>query len=158
LTSFGRRRDNAILFMTGALDVNETRSTLVLAGLCVLAVAGCGERSAPGTSAPKHPLVGHWAVVSSNGKPLPPGARVTIEFRECECMLVDPHGNAELGRRFDATRLRALFRAYRGAAPGVGEEVALADGAFQVVVRRIDAGAPPCCQGPVDSQQAKTAP
>jgi hypothetical protein len=123
----------------------------VLACACAIAVGGCGSSPEP-TNAAKadkatHPLVGHWAAVSINDRSLPPNAELHVTFRECECIVVDPHGNTELAKLYDTGRLWKMFRAYRATQPGVGEQVALSEGDFQIVLRRLDEEAAACCSG-----------
>jgi hypothetical protein len=78
----------------------------------------------------RHPLIGHWSVVSLNGTALPADGHVTVTFRACGCSMVNAHGNPDLAKLYDASKINESFRAFRGPAPAVGGEVRLARGAL----------------------------
>jgi hypothetical protein len=113
--------------------------------LACLVLTACGRPPQP-VAEPGHPLIGHWSLASVNGKPLAADAHVTVTFRECGCSTVNPHGDLGVVNLYDPNKIAQAFREYRGPAPAIGDEVRLAGEGFEVVVRRVDADAPACCQ------------
>jgi hypothetical protein len=119
----------------------------VVYALCLVSLGGAGcSGPSPSAAEPGHPLIGHWSVVSINGTALPGEGHVIITFRACGCSTVNAHGNLEVAKLYDASKINEAFRAYRGLAPAVGAEVRLAGEGSEMVVRRVDADAPACCQ------------
>ena len=114
----GRRPGAALAFLLG-----------------VLSAAGCGR--APPTAPALRPLDGEWQVTSLNGEPLAAGAEVTVTYHgECGCTEVNAHGNEALATALDSNKLKPLFDQYRGAPPPSRAEVRLAEGSFEVRLRR----------------------
>ena len=73
---------------------NERDRAIVIA--CILALAGCGPRSAPaaktGAVVRGQSVVGQWFVVAINGKPITEGSSINLDYRPDGQLIVEATG------------------------------------------------------------------
>jgi hypothetical protein len=66
---------------------------------CALSAAGCGFRDAPadkpatGSGAPGQLAVGQWSVTAIDGKPIPEGSSVSLDYHRDGELVVETTGN-----------------------------------------------------------------
>jgi hypothetical protein len=76
------------------------RSLSAVAIACALSAAGCGSRDAPTADpvtlgvAPGQFAVGQWSVTSIDGKPIPEGTSISLDYRQDGELVVETTGAA----------------------------------------------------------------
>ena len=91
---------------------------MTLALFCLIGFSGCGSRgtdpgqtgSRPGPEREGHRLVtGQWLVVEIDGKPIPEGTTITIDYRPDGELSVETSGKPESVPASDKAKLKQYF-------------------------------------------------
>ena len=71
----------------------------LIAIACAVCAAGCGSRDAPAAKPPTGSggqgqfAVGHWSVTAIDGKPVPVGSSISLDYRSDGQLVVETTGN-----------------------------------------------------------------
>ncbi|HEV3166347.1 MAG TPA: hypothetical protein VGZ22_20140, partial [Isosphaeraceae bacterium] len=84
---------------------------LVAAASFLLILAGCAKPSPPPPAKAAKAVVGQWLIMSINGKPIPEGTTVTVDYKPDGRLVVEKAGGDGTVALPDEAKLKAMLDA-----------------------------------------------